>query len=237
MSIGVFWPLAVLIGVALGCVVGLLNAFIIQRLTVPPIITTLGTFYFVAGAVVLFTGGQDIQPLPAGFDAFGQGSVLHVPNLIIYGVIIGVIYHFVLQRSRFGFNVKAVGGGLNAANANGISAKRTNLWIYLGAGGIAAVAGILFASQTGSGQLGAGGASVTLTATSAVLIGGTSLFGGVGSIGGTALGALLFATINNGLAIANVPALYSSMIIGAILVIAVALDAYRRRRSLLKFRS
>lgn len=237
MSIGVFWPLAALVGVGLGALVGWVNSVVIERLHVPPIITTLGMFYFIAGAVVLFTGGQDIQPLPDSFNAFGQGSVAFIPNLIIYGVVIGVIYHLVLQRTRFGYNVKAVGGGLSAAIANGISARRTNAWIYTGAGGIAAVAGILFAARTGSGQLGAGGASVTLTAISAVLIGGTSLFGGVGTITGTALGALLFATINNGLAIANVPALYSSMIIGAILIIAVALDAFRRRRSLLKFRA
>lgn len=236
MSNGVFWPLAVLVGVAFGALVGWLNAVIIDRLSVPPIITTLGMFYFVAGAVVLFTGGQDIQPLPDGFNAFGQGSIAWIPNLIIYGVVIGVLYHLVLQKTRFGYNVKAVGGNLSAAVANGILARRTNLWLYAGAGASAAVAGLLFAARTGSGQVGAGGAAVTLTAISAVLIGGTSLFGGVGTITGTALGALLFATINNGLAIANVPALYSSMIIGAILIIAVALDAYRRRRALRKFR-
>jgi ribose transport system permease protein len=233
MSLGLFWPLAILAGMAFGTVVGLINSLLIERLNVPPIITTLGTFYFIAGAVVLFTGGVDIQPLPDGFNAFGQGAILGVPNLIIYGVVIGVIYHLLLQRTPFGYNVKAVGGGRAAANANGISARRVNMWLYSSAGGVAALAGILFASQTGSGQVSAGGASVTLTAISAVLIGGTSLFGGVGTIAGTALGALLFAAINNGLAVANVPALYSSMIIGAILVAAVALDSFRRKRSVL----
>jgi ribose transport system permease protein len=233
MTLGLFWPIAILAGVAFGVIVGIINALLIDRLNVPPIITTLGTFYFIAGAVVLFTGGVDIQPLPAGFDAFGEGTIAGIPNLIIYGVVIGVVYHLVLQRTRFGYNAKAVGGGREAANANGISVRRTNLWLYAGAGGIAAVAGILFAAQTGSGEVSAGGASVTLTAISAVLIGGTSLFGGVGTIVGTALGSLLFAAINNGLAVASVPPLYSSMIIGAILVIAVALDSYRRKRSIL----
>lgn len=237
MSIGVFWPLAVLGGVALGFAVGFVNALVIDRLSVPPIITTLGMFYFVAGAVVLFTGGRDIQPLPDGFNAFGKGTFIGIPALIWYAVIIGVIYHLVLQHTRFGYNVKAVGGNLGAAVANGISAVRTNMWLYAGAGGIAALAGILYAARTGSGQVTAGGAAVTLTAISAVLIGGTSLFGGVGTITGTALGALLFATINNGLAIASVPALYSNMIIGAILVLAVAVDAYRRRRAQQRFRN
>jgi ribose transport system permease protein len=236
MSIGLFWPLAILLGVALGFGMGLLNSVIIDRLHVPPIITTLGMFYFIAGAVVLFTGGRDIQPLPDGFNIFGKGTFIGIPHLIWYAIVIGIAYHLVLQHTRFGYNAKAVGGNLSAAVANGISAVRTNAWLYAGAGAIAALAGILYAARTGSGQVSAGGASVTLTAISAVLIGGTSLFGGVGTITGTALGALLFATIQNGLAIASVPAQYSNMIIGAILVIAVAIDAYRRRRSQLRFR-
>lgn len=238
MTTGIPWPIAIVAGIALGALVGYVNSLIIDRLDVPPIITTLGMFYFVAGAVVIFTGGRDIQPLPAGFNAFGKGTLLGIPVLIWYAIGIGLIFHVVLQRTQFGYNVKAVGGNLNAAVANGISKVRTNAWLYAIAGGIAALAGILYAARTGSGQVSAGGASLTLTAISAVLIGGTSLFGGVGTIAGTALGALLFATINNGLAIASVPAQFSNMIIGAILVMAVALDAYRRKRSLLsRFRS
>jgi ribose transport system permease protein len=237
MTHGLPWPLAALAGIAFGFVVGLVNSIVIDRLRVPPIITTLGMFYFIAGAVVLFTGGRDIQPLPDGFNAFGKGTLIGIPLLIWYAVVIGIVFHIVLQRTRFGYNVKAVGGNLDAAVANGISRVRTNAWLYAVAGAVAALAGILYAARTGSGQVSAGGASVTLTAISAVLIGGTSLFGGVGSIPGTALGALLFATIQNGLAIASVPAQYSNMIIGAILVIAVAVDSYRRRRSLLKLRA
>jgi len=236
MSVGVFWPIACVLGIVLGGAAGLVNAVIIDRLHVPPIITTLGSFYFIAGAVVLFTGGNSIGYLPDGFNAFGSGSILSVPYLIIYGIVIGVAYHIVLERTRFGYNVKAVGGGLPAAIANGISARRTNLWIYGGGAAIAALGGILYSARTGSGSVSAGGADITLTAVSAVLIGGTSLFGGVGTITGTALGALLFATIDNGLAVASVPALYSNMIIGAILVLAVAVDAYRRRRSFRIFR-
>jgi ribose transport system permease protein len=236
MSLGVFWPIACIIGIVLGGAVGLLNAVVIDRLHVPAIITTLGMFYFIGGAVVLFTGGNSIGPLPDSFDTFGSGSVFSIPYLIFYGIVIGAVYHVVLERTRFGYNVKAVGGGLSAAIANGISARRTNLLIYGGGAAIAALGGILYSARTGSGSVSAGGSDITLTAVSAVLIGGTSLFGGVGTITGTALGALLFATIDNGLAVANVPALYSDMIIGAILVLAVAVDAYRRRRSFRVFR-
>ena len=95
---------------------------------------------------------------------------------------------------------------------------------------MAAFAGLVYSARTGSGQVSAGGASITLTAISAVLIGGTSLFGGLGTITGTALGALLFAEIDNALAVANIDALYSNMIIGGILILAVAVDSLRRKR-------
>ncbi len=227
---GITWPLAILLGVAVGALVGVINALIIQRLNVPPIITTLGTFFFIGGVVVLFTGGIDISPLPTQFNTLGTGSVLGIPNVIIVGVVVGVVYHTVLQRTRFGYNVRALGGGRLAATENGIPTRRLDIWLYLGGGALAAFAGIVYSARTGSGQVSSGGASITLTAISAVLIGGTSLFGGLGTITGTALGALLFAEIDNALAVANIDALYSNMIIGGILVLAVAVDSLRRKR-------
>ena len=227
---GITWPLAIVLGVAVGALVGVINALIIQRLNVPPIITTLGTFFFIGGVVVLFTGGIDISPLPTQFNTLGTGSLLGIPNVIIVGILVGIIYHTVLQRTRFGYNVRALGGGRLAATENGIPTRRLDIWLYLGGGALAAFAGIVYSARTGSGQVSAGGASITLTAISAVLIGGTSLFGGIGTITGTALGALLFAEIDNALAVANIDALYSNMIIGAILVLAVAVDSLRRKR-------
>lgn len=227
---GITWPVAILLGVAVGGVVGVVNALIIQVLNVPPIITTLGTFFFVGGVVVLFTGGTDISPLPTQFNTLGTGSTVGVPNVIIVGVAVGIIYHVVLQWTRFGYGVRALGGGRLAATENGIPTRRMDIWLYLGGGALAAFAGIVYSARTGSGQVSAGGASITLTAISAVLIGGTSLFGGLGTVAGTALGAVLFAEIDNALAVANIDALYSNMIIGAILVLAVAVDSLRRKR-------
>jgi ribose transport system permease protein len=201
MTHGILWPLAVLLAIAVGAAVGAVNAVAIDRLRVPPIITTLGT-----------------------------GSALGVPNVIIAGVLVGSAYHLVLERTRFGYNVRSIGGNRLAATENGIAVRRVDTWLYVGAGSLAALAGIVYAARTGSGQVSAGGASVTLTAISAVLIGGTSLFGGLGTITGTALGAILFAEIDNALAVAGIDALYSNMIIGGILVLAVAADSLRRGR-------
>jgi ribose transport system permease protein len=230
MTNGVIWPLAILLGIAIGALIGAVNAGVIDRLKVPPIITTLGTFYFTGGVVILFTDGIDISPLPTQFNSLGTGSPLGVPNIIIAGILVGVAYHLVLERTRFGYNVRSLGGNRLAAIENGIPARRLDAWLYVGAGALAAFAGIVYAARTGSGQVGAGGASVTLTTISAVLIGGTSLFGGIGTITGTALGAILFAEIDNALAVAGIDALYSNMIIGGILVLAVAADSLRRGR-------
>jgi ribose transport system permease protein len=227
---GITWPLAIVFAVMIGAAIGAVNTVIIERLKVPAIITTLGTFFFLGGVVILFTNGADISPLPTQFDSLGTGSVLGVPDVVLVGVIVGVIYHLVLDHSRFGYNVRTLGGNRLAAIENGISARRLDAWLYIGSGTLAALAGIVYTARTGSGQVDAGGAPVTLTAISAVLIGGTSLFGGLGTITGTALGVLLLAEVNNALAVDNINALYSNMIIGAVLILAVAADSLRRGR-------
>jgi ribose transport system permease protein len=167
---------------------------------------------------------------PTQFDSLGTGSVLGVPDVVLVGVIVGIVYHLVLDHSRFGYNVRTLGGNRLAAIENGISARRLDAWLYIGSGTLATLAGIVYTARTGSGQVDAGGAPVTLTAISAVLIGGTSLSGGLGTITGTALGVLLFAEVDNALAVDNINALYSNMIIGGVLVLAVAADSMRRGR-------
>jgi ribose transport system permease protein len=230
LSVGMPWPVAVLAGLAAGAICGLANALIIERLGVPPIITTLGTFYFISGLVVVFSGGNDILISNSIFLALGQDSIGPVPDIVIYAIVVGVFFWVLLEKTAFGYNVRALGGNRQAAIANGLKAKSLDRWLYVLGATAAALGGIIYTARTGSGQVEAGGASVTLEVASAVLIGGTSLFGGLGTITGTLLGAILFAEIDNGLAIANVPALYENMIVGAILIFAVAADYFRRQR-------
>ncbi len=230
LSLGSPWPGAVLAGLAAGAICGLANALIIERLGVPPIITTLGTFYFISGLVVVFSGGNDILIGNSTFLALGQGSVAGVPDIVIYAIVVGVFFWVLLEKTPFGYNIRALGGNRQAAIANGLKAKGLDRWLYVLGATAAALGGIIYIARTGSGQVEAGGASVTLEVASAVLIGGTSLFGGLGTVTGTLLGAILFAEIDNGLAVANVPALYENMIVGAILIFAVAADYFRRQR-------
>lgn len=228
---GVPWPLAVLLAVAAGGALGVANAGLTILAKVPPLIATLGTFFVVSGVVVIATDGNDVfSGIPASFDSIGAGSVLGVPDLVYYAVVIGIAFHVVLERTAFGYNIKATGGNRAAASANGVRVQRLDVITYGTCAAAAALAGILFAAQTGAASPDAGGYSLTFEVVTAVIIGGTSLFGGQGTIVGSALGCLLFAETENGLAVINVNPLYQQVLIGAILVVAVAIDQARRSR-------
>ncbi len=230
MQAGVPWPIAIAGGLCAGGLAGLLNSVVIARLHVPPIIATLGTFFVLSGVSVQITGGQDIVPLPAAFQALGQGSVLGVPFIVLYAAAIGGGFWFLLERTPFGVEVRAIGGNRKAAVANEIKVRRTETILYGLAGGTAALAGIIYAARVGSGQVSAGGAGVTLSVVTAVLIGGVSLLGGLGTITGVAVGAILLSEIDNALIVASIPPQYNSIVVGVILIAAVAVDHVRRER-------
>lgn len=225
------WPIAIVGGLGAGAAVGLLNAVIILYGKVPAIIATLATFFAIGGVAVVITDGNPIAPLPKEFTAIGQGSIAGVPLLIVYAVAVGVVFHLLLAHTRFGYNVKSVGGNEFAALANGVRVRRVKSTVYILSGAVAALAGILYAARIATADPQAGGADLTFNVMTAVLIGGTSLFGGVGSIAGTAAGAVLFGVIQNGLTLVGVNPLYSNIVIGAILAAAVALDSWRRGRA------
>ena len=203
MVLGVPWPLAVLLGIGGGGILGSVNALVTIRLGVPPLIATLGMFYAAAGLVTVITGGNDVFNLPSGFLALGQGYFLGLPDLVYYGVIIGVLFHFLLEKTRYGYAVKATGGGRSAAIANGILVKRVDFILYSVSGAVAALAGILYAARTSAASPQAGGAALTFEVVTAIIIGGTSLFGGVGTVAGSAFGCILFAETENGLSISQ----------------------------------
>lgn len=230
MQAGVPWPVAILGGICAGMLAGLLNSQIIARLHVPPIIATLGTFFVLSGVSIQITGGQDIVPLPAGFQVLGQGALFGIPYILLYAIVVGLGFWFLLERTPFGVEVRAIGGNRKAAIANGIKVARTEMLLYVLASGTAALAGIIYAARVGSGQVSAGGASITLSVVTAVLIGGVSLFGGLGTVSGVAVGALLLSEIDNALIVASIPPQYNTIVVGVILIAAVAVDHIRRER-------
>ncbi|MET0446923.1 MAG: ABC transporter permease [Aeromicrobium sp.] len=224
------WPVAVLGGLALAALVGLVNHLVITYWHVPPIIATLGVFYMLTGIDNLVTDGSDVLPLPQVVQDIGQGSILGVPNVVIIAIVVGIVFWFLLERTRFGVNVRALGGNRDAAVANGVRGTRVDLALYALAAITAGLAGIVYSARVGAGQVTAGGTSTTLIVVTAVLIGGVSLMGGMGSIQGVAIGAVLLSLIDNALVLSEIPPQYNSIVVGAILVSAVAVDHLRRER-------
>lgn len=230
ISQGVWIPVGIAAAVVVGGIAGVVNHLIVTYWHVPPIIATLGTFFVALGLSALITGGSDVVPLPVEFMKLGQGSIVFVPNVIWYAIIIGLVFWVLLERTRFGVNVRAVGGNRQAAVGNGIRVVRVDLALYVLAGVTASIAGLIYSARVGAGQVEAGGSSVTLVVVTGVLIGGVSLLGGLGSITGVAVGAVLLSVIDNALIIAQIPPQYNNVIVGAILVGAVAVDHLRRKQ-------
>ncbi|MFW8745709.1 ABC transporter permease, partial [Mesorhizobium japonicum] len=164
-------------------------------------IATLAMMFAAEGIVIVATSGTPRFGFPAAFGNVAQLNLFGVPFLVYYAVIIGVIAHIVLQHTPFGYNIRALGGNAAAARANGIRPSRMNIALYVISAAIAGLCGILLASRVATADPGAGGTGFTFQVIAAVIIGGTSLFGGVGTIAGTALGSVLFAVINNVLAL------------------------------------
>lgn len=230
MNAGVPWPLAIVLALAVCGALGLINASLITWVGVPPFIATLGMLFAASGVVTVATGGAPRFGFPAAFTDLGQLNLFGVPLLVLYAIVIGVLAHVVLQHTVFGYNIKAFGGSAPAARANGIRAAQMNISLYVISAIVAGLCGILLAARVATADPGAGGTGFAFQVLAAVIIGGTSLFGGVGTIAGTALGALLFAVINNTLALTHTDPQWQNVATGVILVTAVAVDNQRRKR-------
>lgn len=226
---GIPVPLGILVGLSLGAGIGLINGFLVTRFRIPALIVTLGMLYAARGTIIVATGGEPVYPLPESFKIIAQGSLLGIPNLIPIAAVIGALSHFVLTYAKFGYTVRAVGGNMEAARVCGIDVNRIRLWLYVLSGTASALAGILMASRLSSGQPNQG-VGFELQAISAVIIGGTSLFGGIGSIFGSLLGSLILSMLANGMVLMHISAYWQNIVVGAVIVAAVGFDQYRRTR-------
>ena len=220
---------AILAGVAVGSLSGAFAGFCITRFNIAPFIVTLATMTIWRGAAFVWTDGRPVWELPAGFAFLGTGRLLAVPVPTIIMVLTFVASHIILTRTRFGRYVYAVGGNIEAARLAGIRTWRVLVNVYVLSGTLAALSGILLASRMNSGQPNAG-VSYELDVIAAVVVGGTSLSGGAGSIAGTFIGAMLIAVLRNGLNLLNVNSYIQQVIVGVVILLAVMLDQIRRRR-------
>ena len=213
-----------------GALLGLTNGLLITRVKVPPFIATLGMMGIARGLALIFSQGIPIYGLDSRFKYIGQGKlfdVIPVPTLIVIAVY--AIFYVVLNYTRFGRFIYSIGSNSEAARLSGINVAFVLAGIYTISGFMAGMASIIEAGRLATIQP-AGGNGYELLAIGAVLIGGASTFGGEGSILATLIGALLVTTIRNGLNILGVNAFWQYVVNGIVIIAAVAIDQYRRRR-------
>ncbi len=215
--------LVVLISIVIGISIGALNGFIVVQLGVNPFITTLGTMSFFSGLSFILSAGQTVSIRDPLFDWFLYTKVLKIPVLVIMVVFVMALAYFVERKTIVGRNIFAIGGNREAARLSGISTKMLPLGLYMVSSLSAAIAGVVLVSQLGSAspQL---GTSFLLSVVTAVILGGTSLAGGRGSVAGTAVAVGILATLSNGFAQMQLPSYGQTTALGAALIIAVLVD-------------
>lgn len=221
--------LAFLAAVAVGMAAGAVQGWAVTRLRVPPFVVTLGGLTAFRGAALLFSGGGPISGFSPAYAWWGQGRIATVPVPVIIFVLAALIAHVVLRYSRFGLHVYAIGANPKAADENGVPVRRVTWLVYVIVGFSCGLASFLLSARLNSAEAVAG-LGLELDVIAAVVIGGTSLFGGVGGVFGTVVGALLIGVLRNGLVLMNVSSFIQQIIIGLILVAAVAFDQYAAER-------
>lgn len=213
----------ILVALALGAFAGFVNGSLIAKTNIPPFIATLGMMIVARGVALLYADGRPVSSLTEAYNFIGQGEVLGVPVPVIILVLMAGVSYFLLNYTRFGKYAYAIGGNEKAAHVSGINVGKYKILVYTYAGFLAGLAGIILSSRISSGQPGLG-VSYELDAIAAATIGGTSHSGGIGTIGGTIVGALIIGVLNNGLDLLNVSAYWQQIIKGVIIVGAVILD-------------
>jgi len=231
---------AIILTVCVGSLFGIWHGVFVTKLRIPPFIITLGTWLIARGLAAYITKGYPVVfPYKGGHKLFlklGQGYYHHIPYSFMILIVIAIIATSILNYSKRGYRIYAVGGNLEAARLSGINVDRVRIFCYGVSGTLAAVTGILMASRLGQGTPTVG-ASYELWAIAASVIGGTSLFGGEGTILGALLGAGIVGVMQNGMVLENVSPYLQDIILGAVLVIAVVYDTLRRRITLDQIKS
>jgi len=213
----------ILAALCVGSVLGVINGLLITRLRIPPFVATLGMLSIARGLTRLWTNGQPITGLGDSFGCIGLGAILGVPMPVWITAGLVATSMLVTRKTRFGRYIYAVGGNERAARLSGLNVRRIKLGVYTIAGLLAGVAGLIHTSRLDSATPDAG-ISYELDSIAAVVIGGTSLSGGRGSVLGTVLGCLIIGVLNNALALLQVSANWQLVVKGGVILAAVAID-------------
>lgn len=214
---------AVLAGIVVGLALGWFNGLAITRFKLPPFVATLGMLSIARGLTMLWTGGFPITGLGSSFGFMGAGFFLGVPMAVWICLGLIALFYVVTMHTPLGRYVYAVGGNERAAAFSGLKVDRIKVWVYTLGGALAGVAGLLVTARLDSATPNAG-LGYELDSIAAVVIGGTSLSGGRGSVLGTALGCLIIGVLNNGLVLLGVNAFWQQVIKGSVILVAVIID-------------
>lgn len=221
-------PVALLIGTLLGAAFGMINGVVISKTTIPPFIVTLATMNVARGFAYVYTGGSPVRVVTKEWQFIGAGYIGMIPVPVIIMLLVLITTALLMNNTRFGRHIYAVGGNIQAARFSGISVGKVKFWVYSFSGLMAGLAGVVLASRMYSGQPTAGNGA-EMDAIAAVVVGGTSMAGGAGKIGGTIIGALIIGFLNNGLNLLNVNSFWQYVVKGIVILLAVFVDFIRNR--------
>ncbi len=215
--------IAILAGLAVGAVIGMMNGTIIAKAKLQPFIVTLSTMTIVSGLTLIITEGKPVSVDLGGLAWIGAGSLFTIPVPVVIMVAVILICYFILTQTTIGRYIYAVGSNEEAAKLSGVNVDRVKIFVYTVAGALAALAGIIIMARLSSAQPNAG-EGYELDAIAAVVLGGTSQAGGIGNVTGTIVGALIIGVLNNSLNLMNVSSYYQLLAKGVVILIAVLID-------------
>lgn len=218
---------SILIALGLGALIGFVNGLTVTTLKIPPLIATLAMMSIARGVAFIYSGGRNIAPVPSIFVDIQATRFVGIPVVILFTLLVGLLTHFVLSSTRFGRSVYATGGNTLAARLSGIRTDQIMLGAYVISGVTAALGGLMITARLEAGAATAG-FGAELTVISAVVIGGVSLAGGEGKIGGVLLGVLLLGLVQNAINLLSVPPNYDYVVSGLVIAAAAGLDVFRR---------
>jgi ribose transport system permease protein len=220
---------AILGAAGVGIGIGLVNGILISFCSLSAIIVTLGTLFATTSVVTTLSGGATIGPLPNSFTIIGEATWGPVPVLCFYALAIALCAHVVLEHTAIGTAIRATGGNREAARALGLSPRSVSAATYVLAGLFASLAGMLEAANLGASSP-TFGTDLELTVIAAVVIGGTSIYGAIGSIPGAVLGSLLLSVLTSGLVLLHINGNMQDFVVGVVIILAVAFDRLRTQR-------
>jgi ribose transport system permease protein len=219
------------VGILAGVGWGMLNGFLVTKAKIPSFIVTLGTLGMALGGALLITGGVDERDVPFKLvETLGTGRLFgQIPWLVVIAAVVALIFGIILAQTRFGRYTYAIGSNEEGVRRTGVNVDRHLIKVYALCGALAGFAGALSLARFGTTSI-AGNTTLNLDAIAAIVIGGTSLFGGVGTILGTVVGVFIPAVLRNGFVIVGVQPFWQQVAVGAVLIIAVYVDQLRRSR-------